>query len=86
MNRIDSKFCHLQQEISADRLRQKVGREIHVIIDQANENDAIGRSEGDSPEIDGKVLLSDGNFLVGDIVRARVESAGPYDLWATCSL
>ena len=76
----------LQQEISADRLRQKVGREIHVIIDQANENDAIGRSEGDSPEIDGKVLLSDGNFLVGDIVRARVESAGPYDLWATCSL
>ncbi|GIT15173.1 MAG: hypothetical protein CM1200mP36_09290 [Gammaproteobacteria bacterium] len=52
----------LQQEISADRLRQKVGREIHVIIDQANENDAIGRSEGDSPEIDGKILLSDGNF------------------------
>ena len=76
----------MQQEISADRLRQKVGREIRVIIDQVNDDEAIGRSEGDSPEIDGKVLVTGGKFQVGDIVRARVERAGPYDLWATCNL
>ncbi len=76
----------MQQEISADRLQQKVGSEIRVIIDQVNEDDAIGRSEGDSPEIDGKVLLTGGKFVAGDIVRARVEGAGPYDLWATCNL
>ena len=76
----------MQQEISANRLQQKVGSEIRVIIDQVNEDDAIGRSEGDSPEIDGKVLLTGGKFVAGDIVRARVESAGPYDLWATCNL
>ena len=75
-----------QQEISARRLQEKVGREISVIVDEVDENEAIGRSQGDAPEIDGKVLLTGGAPEVGDIVRARVQRAGPYDLWATCNL
>ena len=75
-----------QQSISARRLQEKVGREIQVIVDQIDENEAIGRSRGDAPDIDGKVLLTGGTLNVGDIVRARVEAAGPYDLWATCNL
>ena len=75
-----------QQRISARRLQEKVGREIEVIVDQIDEHEAIGRSQGDAPDIDGKVLLTGGTLNVGDIVRARVEAAGPYDLWATCNL
>ena len=75
-----------QQRISARRLQEKVGREIEVIVDQINEHEAIGRSQGDAPDIDGKVLLTGATLNVGDIVRARVEAAGPYDLWATCNL
>jgi len=75
-----------QQRISARRLQEKVGREIEVIVDQIDEHEAIGRSQGDAPDIDGKVLLTGATLNVGDIVRARVEAAGPYDLWATCNL
>jgi ribosomal protein S12 methylthiotransferase len=80
------RLMEVQQKISAKRLQEKIGQEIQVIIDEIRENEAIGRSEGDAPEIDGKVLLTGNAFNVGDIVRARVEKAGPYDLWATCAL
>lgn len=75
-----------QQAISARRLQQKVGREIRVIVDERDGDTAVGRSEGDSPEIDGRVFLRHGAPDVGDVVSARVEAAGPYDLWATCAL
>ncbi len=75
-----------QQEISAKRLQAKIGRKIEVIVDQVDEDEAIGRSQGDAPEIDGKVLITGRNLRVGDIVSARVEGAGPYDLRATCAL
>ena len=72
-----------QQIISARRLQQKVGKRVNVIIDEVADGEAIGRSEGDAPEIDGKVLISGTGFAVGNIVAATVERAGPYDLWAT---
>jgi ribosomal protein S12 methylthiotransferase len=72
-----------QQVTSARRLQQKVGKRIKVIIDEVADGKAIGRSEGDAPEIDGKVLISRTGFTVGDIITATVERAGPYDLWAT---
>ena len=48
----------LQQQISAERLQEKVGREILVIIDEVDEEGAIGRSMADAPEIDGAVYLN----------------------------
>jgi ribosomal protein S12 methylthiotransferase len=72
-----------QQEISTARLAAKVGRTIEVIIDEVDEEGAIGRSRGDAPEIDGNVFLNgDTDVAVGDIVTARVEHADAYDLWA----
>ena len=72
-----------QQAISEKRLQEKVGQRIEVIIDEADDNEAIGRSKGDAPEIDGKVLVSGGGLTAGDIVTVLVKQAGPYDLWAT---
>jgi ribosomal protein S12 methylthiotransferase len=72
-----------QQDISMARLAAKVGRTIEVIIDEVDEEGAIGRSRGDAPEIDGNVFLNgDTDVAVGDIVTARVEHADAYDLWA----
>ena len=51
-----NRFMQLQQQISAERLQEKVGREILVIIDEVDEEGAIGRSMADAPEIDGAVL------------------------------
>ena len=72
-----------QQRISATRLAAKVGREIEVILDEVNEDGAVGRSQGDAPEVDGRVLMAGAYDVVpGDIVRVRVTAAEAYDLHA----
>ena len=79
-----NRFMQLQQRISAERLQEKIGREILVMIDEVDEEGAIGRSMADAPEIDGAVYLNgDTNVKPGDIVRVKVENADEYDLWCT---
>ena len=73
-----------QQQISAKRFAAKVGREMDVLIDEVDEDGAIGRSWSDAPEIDGAVYLND-EFKVkpGDMVRVKIEEADEYDLWGS---
>ncbi|TNL09281.1 30S ribosomal protein S12 methylthiotransferase RimO [Kosakonia cowanii] len=79
-----NRFMQLQQRISAERLQEKIGREILVMIDEVDEEGAIGRSMADAPEIDGAVYLNgETNVKPGDIVRVKVENADEYDLWGT---
>jgi ribosomal protein S12 methylthiotransferase len=74
----------LQQSISAKRLRRWVGRKIDVIIDETGEQDAIARSQGDAPEIDGNVFVADAKAaLPGDIITVTVTGSDEYDLYAT---
>ena len=54
-----------------------------MLIDEVDDDGAIGRSRWDAPEIDGNVFLNGENELkAGDIVRAKVVDADDYDLWA----
>src|SRR5690554_3962999 len=77
------RFMAHQQEISAARLQQKIGRDIEVLVDEVDADGPIGRSEADAPEIDGMVFLEAARPLrPGDLVRARVTHADEYDLWA----
>jgi ribosomal protein S12 methylthiotransferase len=72
-----------QKEVSARIMSARVGRTIDVIIDEVDEDGAIGRSAWDAPEIDGSVFLNGATSLrPGDIVKARVVEADDYDLWA----
>jgi ribosomal protein S12 methylthiotransferase len=78
------RFMAVQQEVSREILAARVGTEIDVIIDEVDEDGALGRSKWDAPEIDGSVFLNgEQNVKPGDIVRARVDNADDYDLWAT---
>jgi ribosomal protein S12 methylthiotransferase len=73
----------VQQEVSRDILLAKKGRSIDVLIDEVDEEGAIGRSPWDAPEIDGSVFLNgETSVQPGDLVRARVVEADEYDLWA----
>jgi len=77
------RFMETAKEVSEKRLAGIVGREINVIVDEVDEEGALGRSQWDAPEIDGSVFLNgDTNLKAGDIVRARVANADDYDLWA----
>jgi ribosomal protein S12 methylthiotransferase len=76
-----ARFMSTQQQISAKKLRRKVGRREKVIIDRAENGSAVGRTRGDAPEIDGVVHLSARRPLkVGEIANALIERADAYDL------
>ena len=77
------RFMAAQQEISRALLAEKIGAAIDVLVDEVDEEGAIGRSRWDAPEIDGNVFLNgDSAARPGDIVKARVLHADEHDLWA----
>lgn len=81
------RFMELQSEISAQRLERKIGSTIQVLIDEVDDNTAIGRSSADAPEIDGKVVIAKGeNLKPGQFVDVLVEESDDYDLYGSVSL
>jgi len=78
------RFMQRQQAISIKRLKRKIGRREHVIIDEVGPTVAKGRSKGDAPEIDGAVYVASRRPLrVGEIVTVKIERAAEYDLHGT---
>ena len=77
------RFMAAQKEISAAVTAQRVGRTIDVLVDEVDDEGAIGRSAWDAPEIDGCVFLNGATAVKpGDMIKARVFEADAYDLWA----
>lgn len=74
------RFMALQQGISAARLAQKVGKTLDIIIDEAGNGGATGRSSADAPEIDGVVRVNGDGLKAGDIVKVKITSSDEYDL------
>ncbi len=73
----------LQEEISAERLKRKIGKTLTVLVDEVDEEGAIARSSADAPEIDGLVYIGNGQPLsVGDLVEVRITDSDEHDLWA----
>ena len=73
----------LQQEISLEKNRKKVGQEVEVIVDDYGElpGDLTCRTKADAPGIDGTVTaLSDGTVKIGDVVKVKITDANAYDL------
>lgn len=78
------RFMETSREISQSVLKEKIGRTISVIVDEVDEDGAIGRSKWDAPEIDGTVFLNEVTDVTpGDILSVEVEHADAYDLWGS---
>jgi ribosomal protein S12 methylthiotransferase len=77
-----------QQRIVAERQRERIGTVAYVLIDGPSaENDLVlqGRLEGQAPDIDPVVYLTDcdpSQFGRGDLIRARIVGARGYDVLA----
>ncbi len=77
------RFMTVQAEIAHARAQAQIGKTIDVIIDEVDEDGAVGRSKADAPEIDGSVFIGDATGLKpGDIIRASVHAGEQVDLWA----
>ena len=73
----------LQEEISAELNAQKVGQRLKIVVDRREGDFFIGRTEFDSPEVDGEVLLrADTNdATIGRFYQAEIIGADDYDLY-----
>ena len=81
----------LQSEISLAYNQSRVGTEIKVIVDDFNDGIFVCRSEFESPEVDGEILVKydssvmadvDPYSLIGEFIKVRVVGADEYDLIA----
>ena len=77
----------LQQEISAQKLQERIGKTLQVLVDEIDveENIAICRSYADAPEIDGHVYVDniDATVKVGQFLTVTIDDASEYDLFAS---
>jgi len=81
----------LQSEISLEFNESRVGSEIEVIVDDFVDGVYVCRSEFESPEVDGEILVRhessvmgdvDPYSLIGEFIRVRIIGADEYDLIA----
>jgi ribosomal protein S12 methylthiotransferase len=81
-----ARFMEVQEEISREKLRRKVGRTIDVIVDEVDGTTAIARSAADAPEIDGVVRVRKAKGAkAGEYLRVKVTSSTDHDLEAAIS-
>jgi ribosomal protein S12 methylthiotransferase len=77
------RFMTLASRISREKLQQKVGRRMRVLVDATEGGTAVARSEHDAPEIDGVVRISRaGKLAPGDWADVEITAADAYDLKA----
>jgi ribosomal protein S12 methylthiotransferase len=75
-------IMEVQQQISASLNLQKTGQVYKVIIDKKEGSYFVGRTEFDSPEVDGEVLItSEKEIKRGDFVTVKITGAEDYDLY-----
>ncbi len=76
-------LMEVQQNISREMQRRQVGDILDVIVEGHSEETELllqGRSSQQAPDIDGVVLINDGQANVGDIVKVRITDSMEYDL------
>ena len=72
----------LQQGISAQLNAEKVGRTLKVIIDREDDEFFVGRTEFDSPEVDGEVLIvKEVQLKKGQFYQVEITGSEEFDLY-----
>lgn len=72
-----------QKKISRKKLARLKGKTLEVLVEGVSEETDLllqGRYYGQAPEIDGNVLINDGEASAGDYVRVKVTQIGDYDV------
>ncbi len=77
-----NKIMALQQKISTEKNKNKVGKTVKVLVDRVDANNYYGRTEQDSPEVDNEVIIpsKEMHLRVGDFYDVRITDSKEYDL------
>ena len=77
------RLMKLQEGISRERHRALRGTDVTAVVEGPSPESELllqGRLASQAPEVDGRVLFSDGTAAPGDIVRVRVEKTYAFDV------
>lgn len=76
-------LMELQMEISREKHRAFIGKTIPVLVEGVSEETELllqGRMSQQAPEIDGVVLINDGQAEIGTLVNVKITDSMDYDL------
>ncbi len=78
-----NRVMEIQEGISYRKNLAKVGKVFKVLFDRKEGEYFVGRTEGDSPEVDNEVLVEAAtNYVrIGDFATVRITDATEYDLF-----
>ena len=78
-----NRLMELQQKISYRKNQEKIGKTFKVLFDRKEGDYFVGRTAGDSPEVDNEVLVkaADNYVRVGDFADITILDANDYDLY-----
>lgn len=78
-----NELMEIQQEISTRKNHEKVGQTFKTLFDRKEGGYFVGRTEGDSPEVDNEVLVpAKKQFArIGDFAQVRITEATEYDIY-----
>ncbi|MEJ2103746.1 MAG: 30S ribosomal protein S12 methylthiotransferase RimO [Ignavibacteriaceae bacterium] len=77
-------LMEIQREISTEKNKELLGKELKILIDGIEGDFYIGRSYRDAPEVDGEVLIpiNNGTITMGNFYNVQVYDSNEYDLFA----
>ena len=73
----------VQQNISAKKHQAFIGKTVEVLVEGYSEETELllqGRTSQQAPEIDGVVLINDGQAKIGEFVKVKITESMEYDL------
>lgn len=76
-------LMEIQKEISEEKNRTLIGKQVKVVIDSLDNEYYIARSERDAPEVDGEVLINakDKMLKIGEFYHVDIYDCNEYDLF-----
>lgn len=77
-----NQIMSIQNEISSEILSEKINENLEILIEEKiDENNYVGRTYMDAPEIDGVTYItSDRSLNIGDFVNVKIIDSLDYDL------
>jgi len=77
------KALSIQKKISRKQLKKHLKQTLSVLVEEISEESEFlwrGRHQGQAPDVDGLVLIRNGNVERGQIFRVKIEKSMDYDL------
>lgn len=71
-----------QQKITADKLKDFIGKRIKVLVLAKGKDYYLGRTEYDAPEVDGLVFINRKSLKIGQFYQVKIVDSLEYDLVA----